>query len=278
MKMKASTSTASLLFAMIIMVVAHPLSTWAHQDDSVSVNTASASESTSGVAILRGVKTDQEERNLAKGGNKPSKNDPPPPPTAAVTPSPTPAPAVVTPAPTIFPVVPYPNSCGTRSPVATTSTPTPAPTNEVQCTNPKNCNHTPCCSGFNCNAKKCEADNVRHLRERKLPFEKPTTEERKLAVCPVPLEPKCNIHNNEPLCGDDIPINAPAPSFCNYDDAPIVTTCTQDSLCCEDGNGGYYYGLTCWNIYIGGTCCPKGYARSGSGCIPLNAKCPGPDC
>jgi hypothetical protein len=268
--LKASTSTASLLFAMIIMVVAHPLSTWAHQDDSVSVNTASASasESTSGVAILRGVKTDQEERNLAKGGNKPSKNDPTSSPTAAVTPSPTPAPAVVTPAPTIFPVVPY-GSCGTRSPVATTSTPTPAPNNEVQCTNPKNCNNTPCCTGSNCIAKKCEADNVRHLRERKLPFEKPTTEERKLAVC---LEPTCNIHNNEPLCGDDIPDNAPESIFCNYGIlAPSVTKCGNNSLCCEDGNGGYYYGLSCWSIAIGGTCCPKGYAKEeGSGCIPLD--------
>jgi hypothetical protein len=269
MKMKASTSTASLLFAMIIMVVAHPLSTWAHQDDSVSVNTASASESTSGVAILRGVKTDQEERNLAKGGNKPSKNDPTSSPTAAVTPSPTPAPAVVTPAPTIFPVVPY-DSCGTRSPVATTSTPTPAPNNEVQCTNPKNCNNTPCCPGSNCIAKKCEADNVRHLRERKLPFEKPTTEERKLAVCQVSLPPEsCNIHNNEPLCG--VPINAPEPIFCNYDNAPNITKCTVGSLCCEDGNGGYYYGLSCWSIAIGGTCCPKGYAKEeGGGCIPLD--------
>jgi hypothetical protein len=124
--MKASTSTASLAITMIMAVAHHPLTTWAHQDDSiVSVKTAYASTSTS-AGVLRGVIADQEERHLGKGnGGGPNKVDPPPPPapTAPVTPAPTqiptaaPGPATPAPTPTVFPPVSY-DSCGTRAPVA----------------------------------------------------------------------------------------------------------------------------------------------------------------
>lgn len=157
--------------------------------------------------------------------------------------------------------------------------PTPAPTHAStpqQCVNPKDgeCSgKNACCAGWSCEGKTktCEPD-VRHLRERKFPFQKKTTEERKLVVCNV--NDSCNEYQNEVLCGSALPSSRPESNLCNYGTGNYVAnvqTCGSNSeRCCEDGNGGYYYGLTCWGTYQGGTCCPKGYTRINSGCVPLN--------
>eukprot|EP00984_Skeletonema_dohrnii_P034232 scaffold33509_cov155-Skeletonema_dohrnii-CCMP3373.AAC.1 len=220
--MKASTSTASLLLAMI-MAVAHPLTTWAHKDESVRIDTVSSDASAS---ILRGVTSNQEEeRNLAKGGGGGNKKD-------------------STPRLQLPPSSPAPS---------------PAPTTP-QCENPPDgqCNgRNSCCEGYSCKGKACRM-NGRQLRERKLSFKEATTEGRKLADC---VDLRCNEYDNAPLCESDLPSSRPASNICNYgggEYTALVQTCDGAvDLCCEDGNGGYYYGLTRWISYQGGTCCPK---------------------
>lgn len=244
--MKASASTASLAIAMM-MAVAH--STWAHQDDNAPFTSASA-------GVLRGFIADQEERLLGKGGGGGGGNNGPNP-----TPNPT---AALTPAPTSSPI---PYSCGTRSPVAT-----PAPTHSLtpeptKCENPGVCNgKNLCCAGFSCRNKACVSDGGRLLRERNFPFEE-------LAGC-TDLPATCNVDGNLPLCGSDIPSYRPPSLICNYGGGEYkaeVQLCDNTSeRCCEDGNGGYYFGQTCWGTYQGGTCCPKGQTRVAAGCVPLN--------
>lgn len=266
MKVSTTSTTASLLLA-VLMAAAHPLPARA-QDESVRIDTVSAAHA--GTSILRDVTSNQEDRTLAKGGNgggggggKPDKNnDSTPQPTPAPTPSP-----VVTPAPTPT-YLPVPtDSCGTREP--STPAPSPAPT---ACVNPGVCNGgNQCCDGYTCKGKTCRLNN-RQLRERKVAFEEAATEERKLAEC---SDARCNENNNEVLCDSDIPSSRPLSIICNYGggefgDTASVESCDGINKCCEDGNGGYYYGLTCWVGWQGETCCPKGYTRIRAGCVPLN--------
>lgn len=263
----SSTSTASLVFAMLMVVASNPLTStaWARSDErDLRMNTASKS---SDASVLRGVTSHQDERTLAKGGNgggKPNRDDSTPSPTAAVTPAPTPTPPPVF----QYPPVPY-SSCGTRAP--STPAPSPAPTAH-QCENPPDgeCNGgNQCCEGYSCKGKRCRL-NVRRLgEEHKVTFEETATEERKLGDC---VDHRCNEHENAVLC--DIASSRPASTICNYGGGEYtasVVTCEGDvELCCEDGNGGYYYGLACWINYQGATCCPKGYTRISSGCVPMN--------
>jgi hypothetical protein len=252
----------------MIMAVAHPLMTWAHQDESVRINTVSSADASA--SILRGVTSNQEEdRNLAKGGNQGGggggnkDKDSTPQPTAAVTPAPTPTPPPVYQYPYVDP-----DSCGTRPPSspAPSPAPTPAPTTP-QCENPPDgqCNgKNSCCEGYSCKGKECRM-NGRQLRERT------SSEWRKLADC---VDHRCNEYDNAPLCESDLPSRRPASNICNYgggEYTALVQACEGAvDLCCEDGNGGYYYGLTCWISYQGGTCCPKGYTRIHTGCVPMN--------
>ena len=179
------------------------------------------------------------------------------------------------PTPTPPPVFQYPNvpydSCGTRAP--STHAPSPAPSPAPQCANPPDgeCSGgNRCCDGYSCKGKKCRL-NVRQLREHKVAFKEAVTEERELADC---VDHRCNEHDNAALCESDMPSSRPASNICNYGGgeytASVVTCEGAVDLCCEDGNGGYYYGLACWITYQGGTCCPKGYTRISSGCVPLN--------
>lgn len=262
----SSTSTASFVFAMLMVVASNPftLTAWAHSDErDLRINTTSKSSDAS--SVLRGVTANQDERTLAKGGNGGS-NKSTPSPTAAVTPAPTPTPPPVF----QYPPVPY-DSCGTRAP--STPVPSRAPSPAPQCLNPPDgeCNGgNQCCDGYSCKGRTCRL-NVRRLGEHKVAFDETATEERKLGDC---VDHRCNEHDNAVLCGSGIPSNRPASIICNYGGGEYtasVEICKDDAaLCCEDGNGGYYFGLSCWIIDQGAICCRKGYTRISSGCVPMN--------
>lgn len=265
--MKPSSTSTALLFAMLMVVASNPLTStaWARSDGrDLRINKAPES---SDAFVLRRVTSDH--RALAKGGNGGgNSNRATPSPTAAVTPAPTPTPPPVF----QYPPVPY-DSCGTRAP--STPAPSPGPSPAPQCENPPDgeCNGNggnQCCDGYSCKGKRCRL-NLRRLGEYKVAFEETATEERKLADC---VDHRCNEHNNEVLCGSDIPSSRPASIICNYGGGEYiasVVTCDGDvELCCKDGNGGYYYGQACWIFDQGATCCRKGYTRISSGCVPMN--------
>lgn len=277
--MKVSTSTTASLVLAVLMAAAYPLPSRA-QDESVRVDAVSAH---AGASILRDVTSsnqEEEDRTLAKqggngngnggGGGKPGKkNDSTPQPTVAVTPAPSPTPPPVF----QYPPVPY-NSCGTRPPSTSTLAPSPAPT---ACVNPEVCNGgNTCCDGYSCKGKTCRSNN-RQLRERKVAIEGGATEERKLSDCNI--DERCNLYDNDVLCGDDTPSNRPPSNICNYGGGEYtasIVTCDGQHKCCYDGNGGYYFGTSCWVSWIGDTCCPKGYTRLRTGCAPLDC-CDGDD-
>ena len=266
-----SSTTAPLVLLSVLMAATHPLLARAHQEETSAI--------AAGASNLRDVTSNQEDRALAKGGNgggggggkdggKQDKD-----PTPQPTPQPTPPPA---PSPTPPPVFRYPtvptDSCGTRAPSSAAPFLSLAPT---QCVNPSVCSgNNPCCDGYSCKGKRCRS-NARQLRlrERKVAIEGAATDERQLNECTENAS-QCNVYGNELLCGDTLPSSRPVSEICNYGGGAypaIVKACDSDKeFCCEDGNGGYYFGLTCWGVWQGEQCCPKGYTRLSTGCAPLN--------
>ena len=269
-----SSTTAPLVLLSVLMAATHPLLARAHQEETSAI--------AAGASNLRHVTSNQEDRALAKGGNGGGgggngggkKDDPTPQPTPQPTPGVTPA----TPMPTPPPVFQYPpvptDSCGiTRAP--SSAAPTLVPT-QSQCVNPSACNgKISCCDGYSCTKKTC-VPNARQLRlrERKVAIEGEATDARQLNEC-TDNASQCNVYDNELLCDATLPSSRPESLICNYNLSgsynATVTKCETD-FCCEDGNGGYYFGETCWGFWPGNTCCPLGYTviRGVNKCVPLN--------
>ncbi len=284
--MKAHRSSSFIAILLVMSVFNLPLTVRAAQQGETA-------------ATLRGnAVVGQEHRILAKGGNGgggggggQNKNN------ESITPAPTasPTPAQTTastPAPSpIYPVV-DPASCGTRPPTSLAPSTSLAPTPPTAQNCAVGCNKkTPCaCDGWTCNnkSKTCVEPLRRNLRveqAKSFPFQTSVADasRRKLNTC---TSEQCNINNNEPMCGSDIPVIAfSSPSIiCNYEEAttgdvmPAVDPCDSNSSvldCCEDGNGGFYKPTNCWpGSGYASQCCPKGYFKSSTynngACFPLN--------
>ena len=269
-----SSTTAPLVLLSMLMAATQPLLARAHQEETSAI--------AAGASNLRDVTSNQEDRALAKGGNGGGgggggngggkQDDPTPQPTPQPTPGVTPATPMPTPPPVFqYPTVPT-DSCGIRAPSSAAPSLSLAPS---QCVNPSVCNgNNPCCDGYSCKGKTCRS-NARQLRlrESEVAIEGAATDDRQLNEC-IENASECNLYANELLCGGTLPSNRPVSEICNYGGGEyqaILQTCDSNKeFCCEDGNGGYYFGLTCWVSWQGGTCCPKGYTRLRTGCAPLN--------